>query len=105
VRNEPSPPDERFWAKVDKTGECWLWTAAVNSSGYGRLQVGGRGGPGVELAHRFSWKLATGIDPGPLCVLHVCDNPPCVNPDHLVLGTQSANIRDMVGKGRQKGRQ
>lgn len=100
LNDDPTPAVDRFWSKVDKSGTCWVWTAHTDRRGYGRMQRGERG-QGVILAHRFSWHLATGIDPGDLCVLHLCDNPPCVNPDHLVLGTRAANVLDMINKGRQ----
>ena len=90
--------EERFWAKVRK-GEgdgCWVWTASIRSDGYGRLRVGGT----TKLTHRVSWELNCGALPDGLCVLHRCDNPPCVNPDHLFLGTHQDNIRDRDQKGR-----
>ena len=92
-------PAERFWPKVDKSGECWVWTGYRNPSGYGELHRGRRG-TGMVRAHRFSWELANGPIPRGLCVLHRCDNPPCVNPDHLWLGTKADNQRDMASKGR-----
>ena len=92
--------EERFWAKVDKSGECWLWTDALRPDGYGYLQrVGGRGGR-TYLAHRASYEIAYGPIPDGLHVCHHCDNPPCVRPDHLFLGTDLDNIRDMIRKGR-----
>lgn len=89
-------PGERFWAKVDKTGDCWVWTGATARNGYGVFRIDGRN----VGAHRFSFHLATGITPGELDVLHACDNPPCVQPDHLFLGTQRDNMADMHAKGR-----
>lgn len=92
---------ERFWEKVDKRGpdECWLWTAATNEAGYGVMRPEGRRtGPTVK-AHRVSLALA-GVDVAGRVVRHRCDNPPCVNPAHLELGTQIQNVGDMVRRGR-----
>lgn len=89
----------RFWAKVNKTPTCWLWTANRLPKGYGVINVGGRAGS-QQLAHRVSWELHFGPIPDGLWVLHRCDNPPCVRPDHLFLGTVQDNVDDMVTKGR-----
>lgn len=95
----------RFWAKVDvgRPGVCWLWRAAVNEHGYGVFRL-----PDTRRnikAHRMAWRLFNGIElEKDVALLHSCDNPPCVNPNHLVPGTQSENIADMVAKGRQRGR-
>lgn len=87
----------RFWSKVDQTGECWLWTAAVDRDGYGRLKVARR----WRSAHRLSVFIATGEEPPRnLHVCHRCDTPACVNPAHLFLGDHQMNMRDMVSKGR-----
>jgi hypothetical protein len=93
---------ERFWAKVDKSGDCWLWTAVLDHRGYGHIRVGDR----MASAHRTSWELAFGpIPAGPgyhgTCVLHRCDTPRCVRPEHLFLGTNEENMADMVRKNRQ----
>lgn len=90
-------PADRFWAKVRKTNTCWLWIGATIKGGYGSF-----GGIKckVGMAHRFSWTLHNGPIPAGLDVLHRCDTPPCVNPEHLFLGTQTDNSRDMVQKGR-----
>lgn len=88
---------DRFWAKVDKSGECWVWTAAHNGRrGYGGVQADGR----WKRASRVSWEMENGPIPDGLHVLHRCDNPPCVRPDHLFLGTQSDNNHDRDRKGR-----
>lgn len=92
--------ETRFWEKVDKTSGnagCWLWVGAGTGTGYGHFMER----PGREVrAHRFSWQLANGPVPHGMCVLHRCDNPSCVNPAHLWLGTQLENVADMVRKGR-----
>ena len=91
----PKPLDFGFWEKVDKHAEggCWVWTGTRQVFGYGiSLRY--------RLAHRVSWEIANGPIPDGLWVLHRCDNPPCVNPAHLFLGTQTENMRDMTAKGR-----
>jgi len=93
--------EERFWLYVNpepNTG-CWLWDGYLDGRGYGRLGKGGRSG-GLIGAHRFSWELCNGSIPEGLSVLHKCDIPICVNPEHLFIGTQQDNIDDMIKKGR-----
>jgi|SRR5579864_39387 len=92
---------DRFWDKVGNrfsTGECWSWIGAKSSAGYGILSK--KPGPSPLYAHRISWELNNGPIPHGACVLHRCDNPPCVNPDHLFLGSKRDNSRDMAAKGR-----
>lgn len=90
--------EERFWAKVEKTDSCWLWRGTIGRGGYGHFAVGSR----PVKAHRFAYELVKGEIPDGLSLLHVCDNPPCVNPDHLTPGTNSDNQRDSVEKRRHK---
>lgn len=91
--------EERFLAKVNKTSTCWLWTAA--KAGPRRMQYGVIFYQGKqERAHRVSYKMYVGPIPEGLFVLHTCDVPACVNPDHLWVGTQKQNMHDMIAKGR-----
>ena len=90
--------DEK-WIPEPTTG-CWLWIGAFNQYGYGVIYMGTGRGHVPNRAHRISWEIHRGPIPYGLCVLHRCDNPSCVRPDHLFLGTQSENVRDAVVKGR-----
>jgi hypothetical protein len=90
----------RFWSKVMKTGPdaCWVWQGACKKkSGYGIFSLEG----GNVQPHRYSFQLANDLIPPGMHVLHACDNPPCVNPRHLRLGTSVENARDRVARGRQ----
>ncbi len=81
----------RFWARAYRTEGCWEWRGHRNGSfGYGRVTINGR----RELAHRWAWLLVNGPIPEGLWVLHHCDNPQCVRPDHLYLGTATDNAHD-----------
>lgn len=86
----------RFWKKVQRTDYCWTWTGRPNEKGYGRFGINYRN----VFAHRFSWLITHGDIPEGLNVLHKCDNPICVRPDHLFLGTIADNNEDMRSKGR-----
>jgi len=94
-----TPILDRFWARVSNGDGCWTWTGHRNEDGYGSITSGGRGGK-HEGAHRFSWRLHNGEIPDGMSVLHHCDNPPCVNPKHLFLGTQRDNMQDCARKSR-----
>lgn len=82
---------------VPQANGCWEWQGVRNNSGYGVLSIGHSG---RMLAHRFGWQLHRGPIPDGVHVLHTCDNPPCVNPDHLYLGTPADNARDRVERVR-----
>lgn len=86
----------KFQAKVRKTATCWLWTGAKSEFGYGNVRINKK----YLRAHRVSYELANGPIPEDMCVLHRCDTPACVNPDHLFLGTLKDNSHDMWRKGR-----
>lgn len=91
--------ERRFWSKVDRSGgpdACWPWIASRLVDGYGQFFCCGT----MRRAHRIAWMLFAGVLPEELCVLHRCDNPPCVNPAHLFLGTVVENNSDMTRKGR-----
>lgn len=86
----------RFWERVRQSDGCWEWMGAKFPKGYGSLFTGKK----CELAHRVSYILHYGAIPDDLWVLHRCDNPGCVRPDHLFLGNNTDNVRDMIAKGR-----
>ena len=86
---------------VVRPDECWVWTRGRTAYGYGSIHGIGRNG-GNGYAHRLSYETFVGPVPDGMCVLHRCDNPPCINPDHLWLGTRTDNMRDRDRKGRQR---
>ena len=91
-----SSSEDRFWMRIEKTHTCWIWKGGKNR-GYGQIDVNNK----LIYTHRFSWELHYGTIPNGLHVLHSCDNPSCVNPEHLFLGTHKDNMQDMVKKGRK----
>lgn len=87
---------QRFWPKANKTSSCWLWEGTKRSKGYGTFML-----RGLQCrAHRVAWELTYGPIPRGMEICHHCDNPACVRPDHLFLGTQKDNIQDAITKGR-----
>lgn len=91
--------EERFWARVDTSSDataCWLWTGGRDKDGYGKFKVGGKD----ARAHVYALERIVGKLPKGILACHRCDNPPCCNDAHLFPGDHSANIRDMVSKGR-----
>lgn len=85
-----------FWSKVDTSGDCWTWQRYRCRKGYGIVRIEGQ----LQKAHRVAWMMTRGPIPDGMQICHHCDNPPCVRPDHLFLGSQSDNSKDMGSKGR-----
>jgi hypothetical protein len=106
VKEEMAPGDyeidpqaiSRFEDKFipEPNSGCWLWTAAISGKGYGRFGLGGKS----RIASRVSYRIYKGDVPSRMFVCHTCDNPSCVNPDHLWLGSLTDNVRDCAQKGR-----
>ena len=86
----------KFWNRINKTKDCWNWTGGCQHNGYGSVYHDGR----IKRTHRLSYELHYGNIPRGINVCHKCDNPSCVRPDHLFLGTQKDNVTDMINKGR-----
>ena len=85
--------EDRFWSKVDKTGDCWIWTAGKNNFGYGGFCINQK----VYKAHRVSYEWANGSLPADGLVDHICRNTSCVNPSHLRLVTAKENVENVKG--------
>lgn len=94
------PLQQRFWSKVEKTEDCWLWTDRNLNKGYGRIPEKGKGSR-LLSAHRLAWELYYGPIPDGMFVLHTCDVRRCVCPRHLWLGTHADNMADCLSKGRK----
>lgn len=94
---KPQSTTEKFWKHIVKGKHCWSWSGRVSGPGYGVVHITGTKRIG---AHRLSWQIHRGEIPPGMFVCHRCDNPPCCNPDHLFLGTQTDNMRDASSKGR-----
>lgn len=97
AKSPPKTTYDKFFARVEKSSDCWIWKGQKRE-GYGRLKIDGH----FVGAHRISYEIHFGEFSKNLCVLHRCDNPSCVNPDHLFLGSHEDNMKDMAKKGRGK---
>jgi hypothetical protein len=94
-------PVQNWWSKVVVGEGCWMWTAGTDRDGYGKFAIGhGKQDQTHTRAHRFAYELLVGPIPDGMVVMHSCDTPACVNPDHLSVGTPLDNNDDKVAKGR-----
>jgi len=96
TRGRPQNTIEDFFDKINKTDTCWLWNSYVDKDGYGKFRFNKKD----HRAHRFSYILYKGIIPKDLCICHFCDQPACVNPNHLWVGTKKENNQDRALKNR-----
>ncbi|MBO9555569.1 MAG: HNH endonuclease [Cellulomonas sp.] len=97
----PRPLADRLWSRVTKTeAGCWEWQGFRGPTGHGQIGRGSRR-DGLVATHRAAWEVTYGPIPDGMIVRHRCDNPPCCNPEHLELGTQTQNVGDMVARARQ----
>lgn len=97
AKRPPAPPEVRFFRRVRKTEGCWYWEGYRGPKGYGQFPIAKRN---IVQAHRYSYELVNGPIAEGMCLLHSCDNAPCVNPSHLFPGTRADNNQDMMAKGR-----
>ena len=91
---------ERLYARAESRGDCLEWTGNKDCNGYGRMKIEGQ----PMLVHRVAWELHNGPIPEGICVLHRCDNPPCIKLSHLFIGTINDNVQDCIQKGRDRKR-
>lgn len=96
-KNYDEDMKQKLFSKIKQVNDCWEWQGSLHRQGYGNFPYKNSG----QLAHRVSWILFNGEIPSGMNICHKCDNPPCVNPDHLFVGSYQDNINDMFRKGRK----